>query len=54
MNKGDKPTICPCPYTGWCEDTRQWLRNLFRKEGSEKEIQDCDFYQMILEKETKS
>lgn len=48
--KGAKPTICDCPYTDWCEDTRQWLRQEFRRKGTEKTVQDCDFYEMIEKK----
>lgn len=48
--KGAKPTICNCPYTDWCEDTRQWLREQFRIKGSEKTVEDCDYFRMIREK----
>jgi hypothetical protein len=52
--KGMKPTICDCPFTEWCEDTRQWLREQFRKEGHEKTVADCDFFKMIKAKENEN
>ena len=50
----EKPKICPCPYTDWCHEVRQWLREEFRKEGHEKSIEDCDFFKMIKEKENEN
>lgn len=51
MNCMEKTKICNCPYIDWCHEVRQWLREEFRKEGSEKTVEDCDFFKMIKEKE---
>lgn len=51
--KGSKPTICNCPFTDWCEDGRQSLQELFRKENKNYKVEDCDFYKLIKERTSK-
>lgn len=47
----ENPKLCECPFTKWCHESRQFIQLWSRQVSDNKSIEQCDFYQMIKEKE---